>query len=377
MDKNVFIAGCTDYSRPAVDRAVSDIFAALGGADKYIKSGMTVLIKPNLVGRQTPENAATTHPGVVAALARLVQAHGAAAVIGDSPGGLFTRARLKSVYDATGMTAAAAETGAALSYDLGYSEIHFPEAAVLKNFLLTDMARSADLIINCAKLKTHVYAAFSGAVKNLFGCVPGLEKAQYHFQVQNAEQFGDLLVDLNEYIRPRINIIDAVTGMEGDGPTGGEPRHIGALIGSDSPYAADAAALRIIGLDPGNVGTALAAVKRGLISADSSDINVMGDDITRFIVDDYRMPRNPGARTENRLLNLGSRLFKPKPVFNAKKCVKCGECVRCCPAHCLVLKERRPQVKLQKCIRCFCCHEMCMYKAVKIKRSKLIDLFLK
>lgn len=74
-----------------------------------------------------------------------------------------------------------------------------------------------------SKAKTHMWTRMTGATKNLFGIIPGLEKPVFHSRFQDERRSGEMLVDLNECMRPRLQVVDAVMGMEGDGPQAGTP----------------------------------------------------------------------------------------------------------------------------------------------------------
>ena len=364
----VSLLSCKDYTLEKLREVLTQSFDNLGGVKKHIKPGQKVLLKPNLLMKKTPEKATTTHPLFVAALAQIIIEAGAIVTIADSPGGFYSENVLKGLYSTCGMTQAAEISGATLNYDTSFEEVSYKEGRVSKVFSVIKPVLEADVVISVAKLKTHGLTTYTGAVKNLFGVVPGKNKAEYHLRFQDIDVFCGALVDLCEYVSPVLSFIDGIVGMEGEGPSGGTPREIGAVIASESPHEADIVASRLIGLKIDNVPTLKIAAANGICSR---DVEVVGDEIQP--IKDYKMPPNrlsdlSGGRT----MKLLGKMFSPKPVFDKKLCVKCGECVRCCPAKAIELTPF-PKVDMKKCIRCFCCQELCPKIAVKIKRMKILE----
>jgi uncharacterized protein (DUF362 family) len=289
---DVSVIRCQNYSEPEVKRAMSELLSQIDGL-KDVKGGMKVVIKANLVTFMKPEKAATTHPALLCELVRLLVERGAKVVIGDSPGGLYTKAYVERVYSATGMKCAEAE-GASLNRNFDISSANFPEAVAAKSFEYTAYLDDADMIINFSKLKTHGMMGLSAAVKNLFGAIPGTEKPEYHYRYPNPRDFANMLIDLNEYFKPSLCIVDAVTGMEGNGPTMGNPRHIGALLASTDPYKLDVVCAHLIGLSKDDVPTLQESFRRGLIPADVHELD-LACNIDSFKVPDFdAMPAHSG-----------------------------------------------------------------------------------
>ena len=372
----VAIAACADYEPGTVDAAFEKALELAGGIADIVKPGMRVFVKTNLVARKAPTAAATTHPEVIRTVCEAVRRCGATAVIGDSPGGPLSAALLKSYYKFTGMSDAAERSGAELSLDTGTAVRPCPDGKVIKQLDITAMAQNADAVISVGKLKTHGMTMMTGCVKNLFGCVPGVTKVEYHSRFNKVQLFSDMLVDIEEAIKPVLNVLDAVDGMEGEGPSGGTPRHIGALLVSRNAHELDAIAARIIGLEPSAVCTLDSAMKRGLLRLD--EIELAGDAPERFVIRDYVYPKAvrdiklfSTVPVVGTLLNL---ISTPRPVFDEGKCVKCGFCERSCPGHAITLAPY-PRADLKKCIRCFCCQELCPQHAVEARRSLIRRLF--
>ena len=218
---DVSLVPCGDYDEGRVEAALREALEPIGGLD-FVRPGMTVGVKVNLVTAMKPEAAATVHPSVVCALVRLLRERGASVVLGDSPGGPFAAPYLKVVYDVCGMRKAEA-LGARLNDDFSTAEVRFPEAAKAGTFPYTAWLGKVDAIIDLCKLKTHAMMGLTCAIKNFFGSIPGTQKPEFHYRYPRAADFADVLVDLYEYSKPRLCICDAVIGMEGNGPTQGTP----------------------------------------------------------------------------------------------------------------------------------------------------------
>lgn len=366
----VALVKCDDYTPARVDKALERALGLVGGMADLIKPGMRVLVKCNMVMRKSPDAAATTHPEVARAVCAAVRALGATPIIGDSPGGPLSATLLKSYYSGTGLAEAAQRSGAELSLDTAQGFRACPEGVELKRMDITNMANSADAVISCSKLKTHGMTLMTGCVKNLFGCVPGTTKVEYHARFNQLNRFSNMLVDIERCVRPVISVLDAVDGMEGEGPSGGTPCHIGALLVSRDAHALDSVGARLIGLEPKDVCTLARAMERGLL--DLNKVEVVGDSVGDIAVRDYVYPH---AARDIKLYSttpiIGrfiNAVTMPHPAYDKSKCVKCGICARSCPAKAIELAPY-PKADLNKCIRCFCCQELCPQHAVEVKKS--------
>ena len=365
---DVAVVRCKTYDVEAVKPALEEAVNAVNGLD-FVKSGMKIIIKPNLVSFKKPDAAATTHPALLEALVEMLLARGADVTIGDSPGGPHSLPLLNRVYAATGMDRLE-KLGAKLNRNMNEKTVDFPEGKVLKNFTYTEYLDEADAIIDFCKLKSHGMLGMSAAVKNLFGTIPGLKKPEVHYKFQNDAEFADMLVDLNEYFKPRLAICDAVVGMEGNGPTAGTPRQIGAIIASKSTYYADVVGAELIGMNIDGLPTLQAAYERGFAPASSKNLRVYGD-IRALTVDDFKAPPVRGLsfmRKGNVLHFIGKAALEHKPTLKKRLCVGCGECARMCPAKAIEMKNKKPHINREKCIRCFCCQEFCPRAAMVAHR---------
>ncbi|MBQ7624286.1 MAG: DUF362 domain-containing protein [Clostridia bacterium] len=361
----VYAAKCDGYEYEKVEKAVYKIFDGAGVAEKLSLKGKKVLLKVNLLLARKPEAAATTHPFVAASAAKYLISHGAAVTIADSPGGPYTPGALKRVYDACGMTAAAEMSGASLNFDVSQHSVKAELDGKTRAFELIAPVSECDVVISCAKAKTHSLTYFTGAAKNLFGTVAGLSKAAYHANYPQTADFAAAIVDLVRTVKPAFSIIDGVYGMEGNGPSGGTPKKAGFILGSENPFAADEEAMKLCGLDPDLAPIGRRARELGLLT----DTSLAGDEIpvTRFqpALKGKRMWRALGVIPKKVSDRIGERL-RPYPEIS-DRCVGCATCVNACPGKALTLTEGKAVLNKKKCIKCYCCHELCPVKAVDMR----------
>lgn len=368
----VSLVRCGAYADEQVLEALRASMHSLGGMEAYVKPGQKVLIKPNLLMRRSPERATTTHPSVIRAVVSLVQEVGGMAIIAESPGGPFSPSVLRWVYEGTGMKKVAQETGAVLNEDTRTAVLHAPEGKEIQRIDVMQVVLDADVLISVGKLKTHGLSRMTGAVKNLYGLVPGTVKVDYHARFPDREQFCNMLVDVCEAAKPALAVIDAVECMEGEGPSGGSARFVGALITSPNPHAADAVGASLIGLSTDSVPTLRWAEERGLLPV----YRVDGETVEFLRVADFHVPmgKAPGQSGIEKLAQR-IRFLRSKPVFPHIRCNGCGICVRSCPAKTIHMNDQnRPEVDLKHCIRCYCCQELCPQNDVIIKRHPLMRL---
>ena len=370
---------CDQYEEERVMGALRRSIAALGGWESYLNPGDTVLLKLNLVMNKRPEAAATTHPVFVKALIRLLQEYGCRVVIGDSPGGLFNGAALGRIYRGTGIEAIAEETGAILNQNTGSMDVQNPDGRVMKSLTMTAMLGDVDKVISVSKLKTHGMMTFTGAVKNMFGVIPGTMKAEYHVRMPQADDFADALLDICHATAPVLSFMDGIIGMEGNGPTGGRPRAVGAVLASSNPYQLDLAACSLIGLSMEQVPTLRRAHARGWIPSSAGELEWSGDPREEFYVADFKLPDHIdsdliGKNLPSFLAKPVNALLRPKVTFHHDICVGCGACAANCPAKVITMKDHRPYADYSRCIRCYCCQELCPKNAVSVRESKLFKL---
>jgi uncharacterized protein (DUF362 family)/Pyruvate/2-oxoacid:ferredoxin oxidoreductase delta subunit len=372
------IVKCADYQQDRVDRSVQESLDLLGGIKRYVWPGAKVLIKPNLIMARQPDEAVTTHPTVVKALVQVVQAAGGLVTIADSPGGPFSHKRLEEVYAASGMDQVAAETGAHLNYDLTAVNLPHPEGKLLKGVTVIEAVAQADVVITVSKLKTHALTGLTGAVKVTFGAVPSPLKTEYHMRMPKVGDFSQALLDICSLVKPSLAVMDAVVGLEGEGPSAGSPRPIGAILASADSLACDVAAAALVGFDPLAVSTTRAAVRLGLISGRLAGIELLGDPLSEVAIGSFKPASTWLAtnRISEFLLALYGRMAGPKPIMNSA-CNGCCTCLHNCPPQAITMVNQWPVVDYGKCIRCFCCQELCPQQAVTIHHPWLGRVILR
>ncbi len=375
MSCEVSLVRCTDYDIAHVRAALCHLLEPLGGLE-WVTPHMKIVIKANLVAGRPPEDAVTTHPALLCALSGLLTERGAEVVIGDSPGGVYNAAYLNRIYQRCGAVEVE-RYGAALNQNFEVKEQHFAEAAVAHDFKYTAYLDDADAIINCCKLKTHGMMGMTCAVKNMYGMVPGSVKSEYHYRYSNPMDFARMIVDLNRARPARLHIVDAVVGMEGNGPTAGTPKPIGCLLASADPYRLDMICAGLIGLPPACVPTIAAARELGLCPADIDAISV-SEPWQPYLVPDFKNIRNAEKLAQQdgseaiwgkALSRLLRAVMSSRPAVKKDECIGCAECQRICPAKVITMVNGKPRIDRKKCIRCFCCQEFCPVGAMKVART--------
>ena len=385
-ETQVYAASCPDYGQ--AEGAICALVEQMGGMGRFVRPGERIVLKANLLRAAPPESAICTHPAVVEAVAKLVKEAGGTPVICDSPGGaLHKEAVLRSLYEKTGMAAAAAAAGAELSMDSSTRTVSLPEGKVLRQAEIITPVAEADGVIDLCKMKTHVLMSMTGAVKNLFGVIPGLSKVGYHATHPDHATFADVLLDLTGYVKPRLSLMDGILAMEGDGPgSSGTPRQAGLLLAAANPLALDTAAGAIMNLPRQDNPVLLAAERRGLTPCRMEDVELIGGTVEELRMADYKFP----ASTKSNLMDFLGPLARPAerlckkalsqtPRIDGAKCVGCGICAKSCPGQAIAMTApgKKARISQKACIHCYCCHELCPQKAVELHQSWLGRLLTK
>ena len=366
MSERVMVVEEPIYSIDSVEKSIRQIFKELN-IYELLKEKRTILVKPNLLGAHNPDKAVTTHPVVLEAVLRLLQELDKEVVVGDSSGGTV---KAEQVWEKTGLKAVCQKYEVRL-LDLGSEGISTIKTD-LKTLNLSKAAVEWDGIINLAKMKTHSLMLYTGAVKNLFGCIPGLGKSDLHKLFPSPDRFALILTKIYELLRGKIilNIIDGIVGMDGDGPSAGRPYPFGILIASKSASAADLVCSKLMGFKLGQLKYLQDSLKLD---------NLREDEIV--IDEKWKNFKYPNVKIKsvifsNNMLNSMPRFvkivinlaFSYYPKF-PKKCKMCLMCVKCCPVKALQDKDNRIVLDKNKCIKCMCCHEMCPYSLIAFKRK--------
>ena len=376
MRNRVWLAQCPDYGQ-SLEEKIERAFDALQVWDK-IRPGMRVVLKPNLVMSSKPEQAIITHPAFTAAVGKCVQKAGGRVVIAESPGGPYTPAAMKAMFRATGYRDMAEACGFTLYTDCKSREVTLPQAKRCRELSVVEPFLDRDYLIDLPKLKTHSMVGFSGAVKNLFGTVPGLQKPELHCRFPEREPFSEMLCDLCHFLGPDLSLMDGIWAMEGNGPTGGQRRDLHVIAGSESPWALDVAAASLVGLEPEKIAMLREGHERGYGPLELSELELVGDPMETLLAPDFLKAEASSTDFIDRLPKFlrpaAKKLATPYPRIDKKRCVGCGKCAESCPQHTISLRDGKAVIRYQNCIRCFCCHEMCPKHVVQIKRLGLLRL---
>lgn len=367
-NNKVALSKADRYGRDFLYGIIKEQFALLG-IDLSEFSGKKVVLKPNLLLKFAPERAATVHPDVVYAAAKLFVEAGADVMLAESPGGPYTQGALKGIYKTSGMEDAAEAAGFTLNYDTSFTEVSAEDGERSNHFTIINPILEADCIVNLCKLKSHSMALMTAAVKNLFGTVPGTLKVEYHSRFPRQEDFAAAMVDLTSYIcknKRVISVCDAIVGMEGNGPSAGKPKNIGCILASENPFALDLLASHIIGAG-NDVMMIENGKKRGYMPKDISGLEILGENPESCLVKDFVLPDTH----KRNILNHLPAFLEPRPVVVKSKCIGCGECARSCPQKIITIKNHKAHIDKSKCIKCYCCQELCKPAAIKIHRNIL------
>lgn len=368
VSSTVSVQACTDYQRDSVRSALAACLAPLGGMSAFVKPGMKVLLKPNLLTAAPPEKAVTTHPVVIRAVAELVRAAGGTVWVGDSPAAEINEG--KSVWETEGLGEAISTSSARL---MKFKGAYLRKTGGVEYFISRPVL-DADLVINLPKMKTHTLTRYTGAVKNLLGVLPGGRKREIHVRAPGVTEFSRALVDILELVRPQLNIMDGILGMEGNGPgTSGTPHAFNLLAASTDAVALDSVLAGAMGFHPGGVIHLAQAEARGLGNHHPESIHVEGDPaILRLGKLDL-----PKARW---FLDMPSWFTDPirdqiklQPQIDPAKCTACGTCAESCPADVITVQDTAA-FNLSKCIGCMCCVEVCPHGALTPRPNLLARL---
>jgi len=371
MKTVVAVQKCSSYKPDEVFKAMKKALALTGDLDV---KGKRVLLKPNILRDAPAHRALTTNPEFVRAAIRLCREAGAARImVGDSPG-----VHLSNFDGRTCGIRQVVEEEEAQWVDFSGPKykISVPDAYKEEEFLLAGVLKEADAVISLPKLKTHQLMGYTGAIKNLYGLVPGYAKAGYHVKYPGRDDMGKLIIDLVRSIKPHYAFMDGIVAMEGPGPGNGFPRSVGLVAVSASLLGLDIFASQLIGYSWDDIPTN----RYGAVVLDKikgpEDIEIRGISPDKFSLSDFQRIETgrPGVLLRI-LLRFGwirciETKLRPKPVFQHDRCIRCGECVAICASKALSFhgkgENRRVSIDYRKCIRCYCCHEVCPVDAISI-----------
>lgn len=387
MDQTVMLTKVPSYDPILLAVAVERIF------NQFIPAGALspttkVLLKPNLVTKQPPEKAVTTHPQVLLAVIRACQNRGVVDImVADSAGGLYNPAQMRGLYKGCGLTEVCEGLEGVTLYDACETTvIPAKNGTAVTEFEFLNPLLEADYIINLPKFKTHVMTGMTAATKNMYGAIPGLVKSQFHLRFPDRKRFGEMLIDLYQTLPPQLSILDGVVGMEGDGPTSGTPREIGILLASQDSLSLDLAVAEMMGFTAERIPYLAVAHTRGLCHHCFDRSLLVGDLDCFALLEGFRFPRTfQGAdgstsfastlpKPLQKMVASLEHTFAPHPVIRKNKCIGCGKCSEICSKNAITITSNCAKVIQRDCIRCFCCHEMCPVDAIDIQTNPFLKL---
>lgn len=373
MRTKVAVVPCDCYDRSCVENSIQKAVDLLGGVSHFIKPGSNVLIKPNLCLAEPPERCITTHPEVVRKIVTMFSQAGANVIVGDNPVGDADRSRMNTIWQRTGIAEILLELDCERSF-LDRAMVAFSLWVKEKeySYYISKEVLSMDIIVNVPKFKTHSLMTFTGAVKNLYGLLPGNSKKKLHSQLPVHKDFAEMLLDIYRRVRPGLNIMDAVIGIEGDGPGAqGIPRKIGVIMASEDAIALDSVATAIMGLEPNLIHTNRMGALKGFGESNLSNIEIIGNPINDFIINDFKQPMTFRYRPD--ITHKIFSLSRPHVYIKSDYCKACGLCVPNCPADSISIDHGTAKIDQKKCISCMTCHEICPSCAVFTEMSSFYN----
>lgn len=393
MEKiKVSVVRCSSYDMEILGPALGNCLDALNCFKGIIKPGKKILLKPNLLSPNNPEKAITTHPAFVeAVIKKIIDITGQPEniTLADScvPILAHTKKGLRKLYEATQMIDLPKKTGISLNYDNRSTKISFSDGVAVKQIDSISPVAESDIIINIPKLKTHNLTVATGAVKNMFGIIPGMAKPGFHTRFFDIAMFCNLLVDIACAAKPQLTIMDAILGMEGDGPgNGGTPRQTNLILASTDAFALDNIASNIMGLAEDDNPVLSEAKKRKISGAFIENIDLLGGNLSEFKIMDFKLPSVLRKELKSNFITglikrLALNSLNPYPKIDKKKCMgeDCKVCKKICPQSAISdsASDRNSLIfDYNKCSRCFCCSEGCPEGAIENKYTFLGDIMI-
>ena len=365
----VVLLPCQSYDPAVVERVVRQGIELLGGVEQFAKANEKILLKPNLLGARAPEKCVTTHPAVFQAVAKIFRRVACALSYGDSP----SLGSPLAVARKAGIAAAATELSIPMANFAEGKEIYFEKGFQNRRFKIAQGVLESDGLISISKLKTHGFQKFTGALKNQFGCVPGMLKGEFHVKLPDPGDFAKMLLDLNRLVAPRLYIMDGIRAMEGNGPSGGDPIAMNVLLFSTDPIALDATVCRMIDCDPEFVPTIRHGGALGIGFFREEEIDILGQPVKALVNRHFKIDRKSLAVYRPKgSMSFARNSLVPRPRIVENKCVKCGQCIQICPVQGKALDWQKgnhsvpPGYDYSKCIRCYCCQEICPEGAIEL-----------
>jgi len=370
----VAVRPCRTYEIDAVRRAVRECLSLADGAADCFRAGTSVLLKPNVVSPRSPDRPVCTHPAIVRAVAEVAVEAGCRVLVADQPTFVFAE-RGDDALTPTGY--ADALRGLPVEVRLlghdGYEPVAVPNAFRLPTVHVSRMFRSADAVVNLAKCKTHTQTTLTLALKNLFGAVAPRDRLRVHGFGQYAA-VAEALADCCSATVPQLNLMDAIVGMEGPGPTQGPAREIGVVAAAVNAVAMDLVIEDLVGMR-GEVGVTQAAARAALGPKSLEEVAVVGAEPHDLRVP-FKRPPVLGRSFPALFGHLGERLLYVRPRIDAGRCIACGGCAKACPVGAVNVRGHAV-IDRAICVECFCCMEACPVDAISVQRSLLARLAIR
>jgi uncharacterized protein (DUF362 family)/NAD-dependent dihydropyrimidine dehydrogenase PreA subunit len=346
----------SDIQNNQISEIIKNVFKLFGVGDKV--KDKIILVKPNLLGAFPPERGVTTDPRIISAIVKELKKYKPKAIIvGDNSGSIhFDPFKIAKI---TGILNASDGCYRNIAKEVIKVKV---ESKFIDELFISKVVKEADYVINVPKFKTHSLTTISGAIKNMFGIIPGGKKAQLHTLNRSIDEFAELLIDIYQIRVPDLTIMDAIIGMEGVGPTNGKIRVINKILSSDNGVSLDSVMAAMMGLKPATIELLQVAKERNLGAIDISNIIIDGE---LEVISGFKTPNNGFLqRIRKTVVPHMFNLASVKPIVDHNKCKICKKCIEVCPTSAMRLTNKFPEADRKKCISCFCCDEHCPYGAI-------------
>jgi uncharacterized protein (DUF362 family)/NAD-dependent dihydropyrimidine dehydrogenase PreA subunit len=368
----VSIQRAHSYEAETVRQALIKSLDNLGDWPRFIRPNAKVFVKINhLSPPSPPEDTIVTHPAFTKEVLRLLLEIGCQITVGDD-----IQSKQKDGFLISGYTEICSDLGIHLVNlkEVGFREIPC-NGQILTKAYISPLVLDSDFLINLPKLKTHSFMAYTGAIKNMYGIIPHGLRCSYHRDYVHSERFSQMLVDIFSCAPPQLNIMDAIHAMEGEGPSAGSTKEVGLILASSDAVALDAVATSIIGMDPMQVQTTTNAVKRGLGTAQMTEIQLVGEEMRDVQIRDFKHSAIAVGVIRKKIPAFLHGFIQWQlvltPRISQKKCTSCEECMEICPMGAVQMFEGKAKIDKSQCIHCMCCHEVCRFHAIKLGQKPL------